>query len=318
MFFKNLTIFRLTENIGSYFKTENINALPDELSDKLWDMAFFPCGLHSESSIGFVPPVSPVFTGEDSMTHAANGYIMFCVKTQKKVLPSSAVNEVFNEKKNLLETEQGRKLSAKERSELKDNIVFELLPKALTTSKLTYAYIDVKGGFIVIDTSSSGVAEDLLSLLRKCLGSLACVPLNVKNNPSTVMTDWFLYPRTRQDLMVTIESDVVLKSLDESKSVVRCKNQDLFHKEILGHFEACKQVTSLALTYDSRLSFTLDDTLAVKKLKFLDAVHADLSHDDIETPEQRFDADFAIMTGELTTFINAMIGWFGGIDGGEL
>jgi len=310
MFFKNLTIFRLTENIGSYFKTENINALPDELSDKLWDMAFLPCGLHSESSIGFVPPVSPVFTGEDSMTHAANGYIMFCVKTQKKVLPSSAVNEVFNEKKSLLETEKGRKLSAKERRELKDNIVFELLPKALTTSKLTYAYIDVKGGFIIIDTSSSSVAEDLLSLLRKCLGSLACVPLNPLLNSSVIMTEW-LTTQTAPSF-TSIEFDVVLKSIDEDKSVIRCKNQEMFCDEIRTHLDAGKQVTSLAIGYYDRLSFTLDDTLTVKKLKFLDAVHADLSHD-AETPEQRFDADFAIMTGELTQFINAMIGWFGGL-----
>jgi len=303
MFFKNLIAFKLTELFDQ---------TSEQLSDKLWDSAFLPCGLHSESSIGFVPPVSQVFTGEDSMVHAANSYMMFCIKTQKKVLPSSAVNEVFNEKKALLETEQNRKLSAKERRELKDNIVFELLPKALTTSKLTYAYIDVKGGFVVIDTSSSGAAEDVLSLLRKCLGSLACVPLNPLLNPSMIMTEWLAQRQSSSPDLMSFDGDAVLKSVDEEKSVIRCKNQDLFCYEIQNHLSAGKLVTAISLTYDNRLSFTLDDTLAVKKLKFLDA-HYDGMYDNAETPEQRFDADFAIMTGELTAFIGAMIGWFGGL-----
>jgi len=303
MFFKNLIAFKLTELFDQ---------TPEQLSDKLWDSAFLPCGLHSESSIGFVPPVSQVFTGDDSMVHAANGYMMFCVKTQKKVLPSSAVNEVFNERRHLIETEQNRKLSAKERRELKDEIVFELLPKALTTSKLTYAYIDINGGFVVIDTSSQGVAEDVLSLLRKCLGSLACVPLNTSAMPTLIMTDWINNGTDNPDL-IEFDGDAVLKSVGEDKSVIRCKNQELFTDEIQNHLSAGKLVTAISLTYDNRLSFTIDDALAVKKLKFLDAVHANLSHDDIETPEQRFDTDFAIMTGELTAFIGAMIGWFGGL-----
>lgn len=297
MFFKNLIAFKLTELFDQ---------TPEQLDIELTAQEFKPCTLHQEQSTGFVYPV-----GNESLVHAANNFMMFCVKTQKKVLPSSAVNEVFNEKKSLLEAEQNRKLSAKERCELKDEIVFELLPKALTTSKLTYTYIDVKGGFIVIDTSSQGVAEDVLSLLRKCLGSLACVPLNTLLNPSMIMTEW-LTTQTAPSF-TSIESDVVLKSVGEDKSVIRCKNQEMFCNEIRTHLDAGKLVTSLAIGYYDRLSFTLDDTLAVKKLKFLDAVHADLSRDDIETPEQRFDADFAIMTGELTTFISAMIGWFGGL-----
>lgn len=296
MFFKNLIAFRLLEQF---------ELTQEQLSDKLWDMSFKPCGLHQEQSMGFVSPIGNNTLGND-MVHAANGYMMFCVKTQKKVLPSSAVNEVFNE------TEQGRKLSAKERREIKDEIVFELLPKALTTSKLTYAYIDVKGGLIVIDTSSQGVAEDVLSLLRKCLGSLACVPLKTSAMPTLIMTDWINNGTDNPDL-IEFDGDAVLKSVGEDKSVIRCKNQELFTDEIQNHLSAGKLVTAVSLTYDNRLSFTLDDTLAVKKLKFLDAVHADLSHDDIETPEQRFDADFAIMAGELTAFISAMIGWFGGL-----
>jgi len=187
-----------------------------------------------------------------------------------------------------------------------------LLAKALTTSKLIYAYIDVNSGFIVIDSASSGVTEDILSMLRRSLGSLPCTALNPVLNPSVVMTDWLnagTYPQ-----LVNIDMDAVFKSVDdEDKSVIRCKHQEMFCDEIIGHLTAGKMVASIALTYNDRMSFMLDDTLTIKKLKFLDAVYDDVSVDDIETPEQRFDADFAIMTGELTPLINAVISWFGGI-----
>ncbi|MGR5465609.1 recombination-associated protein RdgC, partial [Photobacterium damselae] len=45
-------------------------------------------------------------------------------------------------------------------------------------------------GLIVIDTASDKKAEDLLSLLRKTLGSLPAIPL-VANKPlPTVLTSW--------------------------------------------------------------------------------------------------------------------------------
>ena len=162
MWFKNLGIFRLTEAF---------TLTPDEMEQKLEALSFRPCGLHEESSFGWT---SPLGKSSQQLVHCANGFMMLCGKKEERVLPAAVVNELVQEK--ILETEnqQSRKLSKKERTEIKDELIFELLPKAFTFSRKIYAYIDPKGGWLIVDAASAKSAEDLLSLLRKCLRFIAC------------------------------------------------------------------------------------------------------------------------------------------------
>ena len=190
MWFKNLTIFRLTENF---------TLTTEQLEEKLNALAFKPCGSHDEFSVGWVSPIG----GKDApLVHSANNFMMVCTKKEERVLPTSVLNEMLAEKIAEIEEEQGRKLSKKERTTLKDELIFELLPRAFTFSRKLYAYIDVKGGFLVVDSASSSKAEDLVSLLRKCLGSLPAVPLNTVEKPIATMTEWLNTQQTPSDITV--------------------------------------------------------------------------------------------------------------------
>ncbi|MDP3589624.1 MAG: recombination-associated protein RdgC, partial [Methylobacter sp.] len=114
MWFKNLSIFRLTEEFA---------LTPAELELKLEQMAFRPCGSHEEFTFGWT---SPLGKSSEQLVHSANGFLMVCGKKEERVLPASVVNEMMQEK--ILETEeqQGRKLSKKERTAIKDELIFEL------------------------------------------------------------------------------------------------------------------------------------------------------------------------------------------------
>ena len=70
------------------------------------------------------------------------------------------------------EDEQGRSVTKKEKEQMKDDIIFELLPRAFNRVTDTHAYISVANNSIVINSSSRGKAEDVLALLRKSLGTL--------------------------------------------------------------------------------------------------------------------------------------------------
>lgn len=71
---------------------------------------------------------------------------MLCGKKEEKVVPGSVVNEMLQERISEIEEREARKLPAKERNRLKDELIFELLPRAFSFSKKTYAYIDSQGG----------------------------------------------------------------------------------------------------------------------------------------------------------------------------
>ena len=298
MWFKNLSLFRFTEAF-------TLSAT--DLAKKLEQMPFRPCGSHEESSFGWTAPLG---LGSELLVHQANGFIMICAKKEEKVLPTAVVNEIVQERVLELEAEQGSKLSRKERSSLKDEIIFELLPKAFSFSRKTYAYIDPKGGWVVVDAASSKKAEDLLSSLRRCLGSLPVAPINTVDSPSIVMTHWLM--ENEIPTGISIEDECELRSPEEEGGTVRCKNHDLALPEIKNHLERGKLAIKLALNWEDRISFILDEELAVKRLRILDVIEDQIADINAETDAERFDADFSIMTLELANFLPRLLELFGG------
>ena len=156
MLFKNALVFKLTEQLESD---------PNTISALLEQRQFAPCLSQQTKTMGFVPPLESagLFILQEQ------GAMMFCVKLEEKVLPNSAVNEAVQAKIK----EQDKKPSRKEIRKIKENVIAELLPLALTKSKKAYGYVDKDKRFIIIDTASNSVAEDVLSLLRKAPGSLS-------------------------------------------------------------------------------------------------------------------------------------------------
>jgi recombination associated protein RdgC len=298
MWFKNLSPFRLT---GAFTLTAN------ELAEKLDTLRFRPCGAHEESSFGWTAPLGKA---EQSLVHAANGYIMLCVKKEERVLPTAVINEMIQEKAAEAEEQQGRKLSKKERIQLKDELIFDLLPRAFTFSRKIYAYIDPKGGWLVVDAASAKSAEDLLSLLRKSLGSLPAVPINTVNNPVAIMTQWLVTQQTPSDIVV--EDECELRSPGEEGSIIRCKNHDLSLPEIQNHLDSGKEVIKLALSWADRLAFVIDKSFSIKRLRFLDLVQDQLEDIEVDGDDMRFDVDFSIMTAELGLFLPRLLELFGG------
>lgn len=298
MWFKNLSIFRLTEAF---------TLTPDELEAKLQALAFRPTGPHEEFSFGWTPPLAKA---SNPLVYSSNGFMMLCGKKEEKVLPTAVVNEMVQEKISDAEEKQGHKLSKKERSAIKDELIFELLPKAFTFSRKTYAYIDPKGGWLIVDAASAKSAEDLLSHLRKCLGSLPAVPLSTVENPSLVMTGWLLNDQAPEDIV--IEDECELRSPGEEGGIIRCKRHDLAVPEIKNHLDSGKLVIKLAVKWADRLSFVMDEHLAIKRVRFLDLIQDQVAEVDAESDAERFDVDFSIMSLELASFLPRLLELFGG------
>jgi recombination associated protein RdgC len=208
------------------------------------------------------------------------------------------------------EDQQGRKLAKKERAAIKDELIFELVPRAFTFSNKTYAYIDPKGGWIVVDAASAKKAEDLLSLLRKCLGSLPAVPLNTVDKPVAIMTDWLINNQPPADIV--IEDECELRSPEEEGGIIRCKRHDLSLPEIKNHLDTGKEVIKLAVSWADRLAFIIDENLAIKRLKFLDLIQEQVTDTETSSEAEQFDVDFSIMSLELANFLPRLLELFGG------
>jgi recombination associated protein RdgC len=296
MWFKNLAIYRFTEPF---------TLSPETLEQKLLQQPFSPCGGHDEFSFGWTAPLG---RSSDALIHANNGFMMICAKKEEKVIPSSVINEMLQDRISEIEEREARKLPGKERTRIKDELIFELLPRAFSFSKKTYAYIDSQGGWLVVDAASAKKAEDLLSNLRKCIGSLPVVPIGASIKPANIMTQWLLNHDSPKDIV--IEDECELRSPEEEGGIIRCKRHDLALPEIKNHLDSGKQVIKLAISWADRLSFVLDESLAVKRLKFLDLIQEQAADIEAFDETEQFDADFSIMSAELAQFIPRLLELF--------
>ena len=124
------------------------------------------------------------------------------------------------------------------------------------------------------------------------------------------MTQWLLNDQAPAD--ITIEDECELRSPEEEGGIIRCKRHDLSVPEIKNHLDTGKEVIKLAVSWADRLSFIIDEHLAIKRLRFLDLIQDQVA--DIETYDEaeQFDVDFSIMSLELANFLPRLIELFGG------
>lgn len=299
MWFKNLRVFRLTQ---PWTQTA------DDLHNALEPFQFHPCGGSDIFRYGFTPPL-----GKESnqLVHATNGRLMICVKRQEKILPSGVIKEQLEEKIQAIETSEQRKLGRKEKQTLKDELIFSLLPKAFTRSRLDFAYIDPKENWIIVNSASAKRAEEVASKLREALGSLPCIPLVSKHLPAQVMTQWLRNTKIDGPFEPGDECELVAQ---KDGRLIRCKKQDLSASEIRNHLDLGMQVSKLGLIWKESVELMLDDQLAIKRLKFDGSITDPENERTPETKAEQFDLDFSIMSLEIDALLKQLIKLLGGID----
>lgn len=290
--FKNAILFRISHNW-----TSDLGKIEKGLSEN----QFVPCSPSQARSIGFVPP-----RGEKhgAMVESIGGQwiVTLCIET--KSVPASIVQGHLLERLKIIEANTGRKPGRKEAKDLKEEIVFELLPKAFPTQSLLKAWIDPDERLMVVDAASQGKSDVIVTELVKAVEGFGINLIQTTKSPATCMAHWLSTDENPDDF--SIDRECELKATDDSKSVVRYGRHALDIAEVKQHIASGKVPTRLAMTWNERVSLVLSDTLQIKKIKVLSVALEETSSED------GFDADVIILTSELGGTIKAMIEALGG------
>lgn len=299
MWFKNLLTYRLTQEVP--FE-------PEALEAALASKPARPCASQELTTYGFVAPFGK---GEDSpLVHVSGEYLLIAARKEERILPSSVVNDAVKEKVEEIETEQMRKVYKKERDQIKDEIIQAFLPRAFIRRSMIFAAIAPRLGVILVNSASAKRAEDLLSTLREVMGSLPVRPATVKIAPVATMTEWVKSQEAAEGFYVLDECE--LRDTAEDGGIVRCKRQDLTGEEIQLHLSTGKVVTQLALAWQDKLSFILDDKMVIKRLKFEELLQEQAEQDGGDEAAQQFDASFQLMMMTFAEFLPVLFEALGG------
>lgn len=296
MWFKNLYLYKLQQDFP-------LSA--EELHERLEMRPFAGCSKEQRESSGWVPPLG---RQSEVLAHGSNGYLLLTMAHQERMLPSSVIREELDERVAEIEDRDSRKVSSREKKDLREQIEFELLPRAFTRTRMLDAWIDPQGAWMVVNTSSASQAERLTGLLRKTIDSLPVVTPETKSSPTHLMTQWL----TDGILPAPFElgEECEMRSQGDDQGVAVFKKHELLSDEVQSNLDSGKLVSKLMLTWDNKISFMLTDSLQLKRLKFLDVFDEQLDEHDPQSHAEHKDIEFTLMTGEVSLLLADLLAVF--------
>jgi recombination associated protein RdgC len=294
MWFKNLQIYRLP---APWAYT------PEQLEAALASNAFTPASSNELLRQGWDKP-----RPNGGLVHVVNKQMLILLGTEKKLLPATVINQVAKARAAEMEEAQGFAPGKKAMKELKERVADELLPRAFSIRGNVWTWIDPVNGWLVVDAASPAKADEVIKLLLKAVDRMPLESLRVQRSPVGVMTEWLQTDEAPAGF--TVDMDTELRATGESKAAVRYVKHSLDPEEVRRHIAAGKQCTRLAMTWDSKVSFVLTESLAIKGIKPLDVLSENESS--VRNDDERFDGDFMLMTGELSKLMADVVEALGG------
>ncbi|MCY4043874.1 MAG: recombination-associated protein RdgC [Cellvibrionales bacterium] len=292
MWFKNVVAFTFTQDAKAQIP--------------IWESAFAehpfsPLSSQQQQTIGFIPPVA---SQPETLLYLVHDFAVFAIKQEEKILPAAVINEQLSQKVADIELKEGRKVTRKERLDLKDEIIFELTPKAFSKSKIFWGLVSLKDNLLLLNCSSASASDKLIDCIREATTTLPILPVTSKQIPTQLMTSWL--KNTKAPAHFQIGESTVLKSLSEQGAAIRFKQCDLFAQDIPSHLEKGFSVNELSLIYKEKLQCTVDEKLFIKQIKLTDSYQDSLDQEEIEDDVAHFEHSVTFMGLELLDLLKGI------------
>jgi recombination associated protein RdgC len=283
------------------FKFEKGSFAHEELEGQLAQLPFSPCPSGLPISQGWI---SPTEEEDDSLVFSVPGFLLICLQTEAKLLPAKIVRQKLNEKIKEIQLKQDRKVSYKEKNIIKQEVYNELLPKAFGAIYRTYAFIDVKNNWLILDTNNAKNTENFITFFKRSLSKIKITPPEIKKL-SPILTDWLLNSSHPKSL--NIEDACVLQDPKQVERITRIQKQDLSAKYVQALLKNNFEISQIKMTWNDQITFVLKNDFTLQSLQYQDSLTELSDEDRNDSEECGFKADFFIMSGILSKMLSEFL-----------
>lgn len=226
--------------------------------------------------MGFLPVEEGIFAID-----VQGAATLACVQVNERILPGAVQREKMLDKINDIQAREGRKVGKKEYAQIKDEVVFELLPQAFIRRKLV-PIMFVKDRVLVF-TSSAKLCDDVVTLLVAASPAVAEMRLVnlaslAKNSITGSLTTLAKEGSITSDndmrgCAFNVANGMVLKG--EGKKTITIKDKDVQESDIQALLKQAYEVVKLRLDFiesgdDESATFTLNDNLVISAMLLKD------------------------------------------------
>lgn len=258
---------------ASVYKAELPNA--DALRAHLAEKPFAECEPTQILSIGFVP------VNEDDLVVEFPGGLVFGVRIDTKIIPTSALQKETRRLTERFEQLEGRKPKKPERLELKDAALLSLAKTAFVKTALVRVFYHRDTGYLIVPTTSAKLCDIVTSQLVRAVGSVKTETIhvsNVKHGLTTRLKQWLADQQPHREEFKILDSSSgfgafhpcgeVAMAQEKRKITIKMGGLESAQSAITEAFAGAFEVTSLGLTYNGQTEFRLTHDFKFKGLGF--------------------------------------------------
>ena len=242
--------------------------------------------------------------------------LMIMYYREEKVIVASDVKRRLTEKCAEIEEREMRKVYAKERNQMREEIVSKILPNA-QARYWTVPIAFLSSGLILVGGIGKR-ADQALAELREVLGTLPLLPVRTEYPVHLALTQLAKmqgdYTDAEEDFSgFRITDDFQMQELDTNPPIARMKRTDVNMESVQSLLEQ-KVMTHANLSWKGQVSFKLDPKMAVRRVRMDDSAFID---DGAEGEEEvdysgAMHASNLIELGILAKFLEAFLQFLGG------
>lgn len=211
-------------------------------------------------TLGLVPP----FAGEPLKLDLQGAAALMTVQFNERILPGKVRDEALRKLAAKLEGQQGRKVSKKEYAELRDQVEFDLLPRAFIRRTRVPVFF-FKGRVLgeqtmLVCTGSQRRADSVVALLASIFSEdFKAWRIETQQPVGRVLTDLAENGSHESErFQFFTQKSVVLRG--EEKRTIRVKDKDIADSDIQQFLREAYSAIEIALAFDDGLP-THDDPL---------------------------------------------------------
>lgn len=272
------------------------------LGEALASNQYHPASASQTESTGWAPPRGEA---HGALVEAVDGHWIARFVIETRTVPADAVVKRADEMAAAIERDTGRTPGKMETRDLRAAARDELLPHAFSRVKSVRVWLDHDRGRLVLDTTSQATADTVItSLVRALPQGFHVALLQTTIAPQARMAAWLAdedgheVPRA-----FSLGTSADLCGVGAAAARVRYAHHNLDTMEVREHIAQGKLPTSLELSYADRVAFTLTNQLQLRRITLLDVATAGANPNAVD----QFDADVALITGELQLLIDALV-----------
>jgi len=238
-----------------------------------------PCPAHARMTHGWK------MFADQSLFQTINGYSICLFGKEERILPSAVIQNHMEKKIHELQQSRGFPIKRHEKQQMKEDIEFDLLPKAFCIQKNLTLLFDAKRKRMYIQATSTQQLEMIMAFIHKTIGNQIDIsPIQTQLDVVEQWQKWLANPNTLPHFL-KLSDRVQWIDSDNGRKQMRCQGYDWQEDVALEWMNKGLIPQEISFIWRERLEFTLNTKLTFKRVQALESFQEEVDANDIENDD---------------------------------